>query len=127
MSQEAVYCPASHSSTRIIYDKRKNYIRIESGYCKLCNKEHFSQEFGTWSSGNVLIDINIKQSIEDIMNKMTFEISNTHSSKNEKMSPNLENGPRFSDVAIVMEAENSTTHIKDRLQNAKSPYSNADY
>ncbi|RHZ84456.1 hypothetical protein Glove_81g73 [Diversispora epigaea] len=44
-----VYCSDDHFSD-------KNYTRIDSGYCDLCNKEHFSQEYGTWSCRNVEID-----------------------------------------------------------------------
>ncbi|RHZ84478.1 hypothetical protein Glove_81g68 [Diversispora epigaea] len=59
--EEVVYCPAGHSSEDI-YDKRKNYIRIDSGYCELCKQEQFSREFRTWSSGNVEIDDVIQES-----------------------------------------------------------------
>ncbi|RHZ83585.1 hypothetical protein Glove_91g43 [Diversispora epigaea] len=31
-------------------------VLFSRGYCKLCNKEHFIQEFETWSSENVEID-----------------------------------------------------------------------
>ncbi|RHZ86091.1 hypothetical protein Glove_54g40 [Diversispora epigaea] len=44
-----MYCPAGHS----VYESRD---------CKLCTKEHFIQEFTTWSSGNVEIDKVIQKS-----------------------------------------------------------------
>ncbi|RHZ84289.1 hypothetical protein Glove_84g92 [Diversispora epigaea] len=61
MSQEIEkYCPAGHSSNDFVYPDRKNYIQY--GRCPLCTKQHFIQEFKTWSSSNVNIEKNIKQS-----------------------------------------------------------------
>ncbi|RHZ86082.1 hypothetical protein Glove_54g151 [Diversispora epigaea] len=48
-------CPAGHSTSDIGYRNQKNSIH-SFGYCDLCTKEHFIQEFLTWSSGNVEID-----------------------------------------------------------------------
>ncbi|RHZ85016.1 hypothetical protein Glove_73g38 [Diversispora epigaea] len=53
--EELVNCPAGHS-----YNNINNYIK--NGYCNSCTKEHFSQEFGTWSSGNDEIDKFIQES-----------------------------------------------------------------
>ncbi|RHZ86176.1 hypothetical protein Glove_54g25 [Diversispora epigaea] len=47
--KKIVYCPTGHSSNN-------NYINTDTGYCNLCNKEQFIQEFGIWSSGYVEID-----------------------------------------------------------------------
>ncbi|RHZ78820.1 hypothetical protein Glove_155g9 [Diversispora epigaea] len=58
MSQEIkkiVYCPAGHSSNDIVFPSYQNSIR-SNGNCHLCTKEHFIQEFKTWSSGNADID-----------------------------------------------------------------------
>ncbi|RHZ73032.1 hypothetical protein Glove_233g21 [Diversispora epigaea] len=57
MSQEIkkiVYCPAGHSSNDIVLPSYPNLVR--NGGCDLCTKEHFIQEFKTWSSGNADID-----------------------------------------------------------------------
>ncbi|RHZ84268.1 hypothetical protein Glove_84g51 [Diversispora epigaea] len=48
-------CPAGHSSNDIGYRNFKNNIN-SNGICGLCTKEHFIQEFRTWSSGNPNID-----------------------------------------------------------------------
>ncbi|RHZ48180.1 hypothetical protein Glove_557g1 [Diversispora epigaea] len=58
MSQEIkkiVYCPAGHSSNDIVSPSYQNSI-LSNGNCHLCTKEHFIQEFKTWSSGNADID-----------------------------------------------------------------------
>ncbi|RHZ86175.1 hypothetical protein Glove_54g23 [Diversispora epigaea] len=55
MSQE-IYCPAGHS-----YNVNK-YINKSTGICDLCIKEHFIQEFGTWSSGNAEVDKFVQES-----------------------------------------------------------------
>ncbi|CAG8510293.1 8174_t:CDS:2 [Diversispora eburnea] len=52
--EETLYCPVGHSNE--IYNFQRIYIGINIGYCNLCNKEHFSREFGAWSNGNVEID-----------------------------------------------------------------------
>ncbi|CAG8797930.1 2858_t:CDS:2, partial [Dentiscutata erythropus] len=49
------YCPTGHSSEDFAYSDRRNYIRLDAR-CDLCAKEHFIQEFKTWSSGNANID-----------------------------------------------------------------------
>ncbi|RHZ84265.1 hypothetical protein Glove_84g48 [Diversispora epigaea] len=54
MSQEIEknkYCPAGHSCKVFAY-----------GFCLLCTKEHFIQEFKTWSSGNANINKIIQES-----------------------------------------------------------------
>ncbi|RHZ84236.1 hypothetical protein Glove_84g43 [Diversispora epigaea] len=54
MSQEIEknkYCPAGHS-----------YKVFVNGFCLLCTKEHFIQEFKTWSSGNANINKIIQES-----------------------------------------------------------------
>ncbi|CAG8537326.1 18_t:CDS:2 [Diversispora eburnea] len=64
MSQEIEkikYCPAGHSSMDFAYSGYKNSIR-SSGRCNLCTKEHFIQEFKTWTSGNANIDKIIQES-----------------------------------------------------------------
>ncbi|RHZ65799.1 hypothetical protein Glove_311g32 [Diversispora epigaea] len=53
--EEIVHCLAGHSSNDIFNHNYKNFINI-FGFCNLCTKENFFQEFGTWSSGNVEID-----------------------------------------------------------------------
>ncbi|RHZ84258.1 hypothetical protein Glove_84g142 [Diversispora epigaea] len=58
--KKIVYCPAGHSSNDFIYSDARNFIFFES--CLLCTKEHFIQEFKTWSSGNANIDKNIQES-----------------------------------------------------------------
>ncbi|RHZ84219.1 hypothetical protein Glove_84g121 [Diversispora epigaea] len=58
MSQEIgkiKYCPAGHSLTDLCSDQL-NYINFNEGFCYLCSREHFIQEFKTWSSGNINID-----------------------------------------------------------------------
>src|SRR3954449_2357310 len=54
MSSKEIKCPAGHSTRDIGYRNKKNSIFY--GYCDLCTKEHFIQEFKTWSSGNFEID-----------------------------------------------------------------------
>src|SRR6185295_8796595 len=64
MSQEIEkikYCPAGHSSMDFAYSGYKNSIR-SSGRCNLYTKEHFIQEFKTWTSGNANIDKTIQES-----------------------------------------------------------------
>ncbi|RHZ84249.1 hypothetical protein Glove_84g102 [Diversispora epigaea] len=57
------YCPVGHSSKDY-----KNFISY--GRCSLCTKEHFIQEFKTWSSGNANIDKIIRESqMNDIGDK----------------------------------------------------------
>ncbi|RHZ44142.1 hypothetical protein Glove_756g21 [Diversispora epigaea] len=65
MSQEIKYCPA-HSSEDFAYDC-PNFTR-SGGRCALCTKEHFIQEFKTWSSGNANFDKIIQE----------FQISNIY-------------------------------------------------
>ncbi|RHZ78826.1 hypothetical protein Glove_155g3 [Diversispora epigaea] len=54
MSQKIEYCPAGHSSYDFVRHSSPNLVR--NGSCDLCTKEHFIQEFKTWSSGNADID-----------------------------------------------------------------------
>ncbi|RHZ86110.1 hypothetical protein Glove_54g95 [Diversispora epigaea] len=54
MSSKQRKCSAGHSTSDIGYRNKKNIINY--GYCDLCTKEHFIEEFKTWSSGNVEID-----------------------------------------------------------------------
>ncbi|RHZ78867.1 hypothetical protein Glove_155g91 [Diversispora epigaea] len=57
MSQGKItYCPAGHSSGQ------RNYISFDDGTCSLCSREHYIQEFKTWSSGNSNIDNFIQES-----------------------------------------------------------------
>ncbi|RHZ86121.1 hypothetical protein Glove_54g167 [Diversispora epigaea] len=53
-SSKETKCSAGHSTSEIGYQNKKNIISY--GYCDLCTKEHFIEEFKTWSSGNVEID-----------------------------------------------------------------------
>ncbi|RHZ78863.1 hypothetical protein Glove_155g14 [Diversispora epigaea] len=74
MSQEikelVVYCPAGHSSNDIVFPSYQNFIR-SNGNCDLCTKEHFIQEFKTWSSGNAEIDEIIQEfPINNIYDKL---------------------------------------------------------
>ncbi|RHZ84269.1 hypothetical protein Glove_84g53 [Diversispora epigaea] len=55
------YCPAGHSSEDFVHSDRRNSI-FSWGICSLCTKEHFIQEFKTWSSGNINIDKIIQES-----------------------------------------------------------------
>ncbi|RHZ81734.1 hypothetical protein Glove_117g311 [Diversispora epigaea] len=50
-----------HSSEDLCSDQL-NYINFDDGTCYLCSREHFIQEFKTWSSGNVSIDKIIQES-----------------------------------------------------------------
>ncbi|RHZ65777.1 hypothetical protein Glove_311g63 [Diversispora epigaea] len=61
MSQEKeiVYCKAGHSYN---YNYYFNIFYNTYGKCNSCTKEHFSREFGTWSTGNVGIDKVIQES-----------------------------------------------------------------
>ncbi|RHZ78873.1 hypothetical protein Glove_155g68 [Diversispora epigaea] len=52
--EKIVYCPVGHSSKDFINVDYQNFIY--DGKCYLCTKEHFIQEFKTWSSGNADID-----------------------------------------------------------------------
>ncbi|RHZ65768.1 hypothetical protein Glove_311g24 [Diversispora epigaea] len=54
--KEIVYCPAGHSGYTF------NNISIFRGECNSCTIEHFSREFGNWSSENVEIDKFIQES-----------------------------------------------------------------
>ncbi|RHZ78833.1 hypothetical protein Glove_155g73 [Diversispora epigaea] len=54
-------CLEGHSSEDFAYSGYKNLI-YPWGRCSLCTKEHFIQEFKTWSSGNVDIDKIIQES-----------------------------------------------------------------
>ncbi|RHZ84201.1 hypothetical protein Glove_84g122 [Diversispora epigaea] len=58
---EMSYCPAGHSSEDFVHSDRRNSI-FSWGRCSLCTKEHFIQEFKTWSSGNTNIDKIIQES-----------------------------------------------------------------
>ncbi|CAG8815910.1 13883_t:CDS:1, partial [Dentiscutata erythropus] len=61
------YCPAGHHSSEDSYSDSKNSVRF--GNCSLCTREHFIQEFKTWSSGNANIDKIIQESqINNIYN-----------------------------------------------------------
>ncbi|RHZ84193.1 hypothetical protein Glove_84g59 [Diversispora epigaea] len=55
------YCPSGHSSEDFVHSDRRNSI-FSWGRCSLCTKEHFIQEFKTWSSGNINIDKIIQES-----------------------------------------------------------------
>ncbi|CAG8508552.1 4982_t:CDS:2 [Diversispora eburnea] len=55
------YCSAGHSSEDFVYSDCKNSI-LSIGECSLCTKEHFIQEFKTWSSGNANIDKILQES-----------------------------------------------------------------
>ncbi|CAG8827908.1 590_t:CDS:1, partial [Dentiscutata erythropus] len=66
------YCPAGHSSREIVYSDCHNFI-YSSGRCDLCTREHFIQEFKTWSSGNSNIDKIIQESqINNIYYKLQW-------------------------------------------------------
>ncbi|CAG8608432.1 10510_t:CDS:2 [Diversispora eburnea] len=43
------HCPAGHSFEDFVYSYYKNLIKSD-GKCSLCTKEHFIQEFKTWST-----------------------------------------------------------------------------
>ncbi|RHZ84208.1 hypothetical protein Glove_84g86 [Diversispora epigaea] len=63
-------CPEGHSYENSVYPDYKNFILSDST-CSLCTKEHFIQEFETWSSGNANIDKIIQESqINDIRRKL---------------------------------------------------------
>jgi hypothetical protein len=69
MSQKIKYCLAGHSYEDFAYSGNKNSI-YSDGRCCLCTKEHFIQEFKTWSSGDANIDKIIQESqINNISNK----------------------------------------------------------
>ncbi|CAG8514006.1 7848_t:CDS:1, partial [Diversispora eburnea] len=59
--KEIKFCSEGHSNKDFVYSDRQNYVH-ESGRCGLCTKEHFIQEFKTWSSGNTNIDRIIQES-----------------------------------------------------------------
>ncbi|RHZ78856.1 hypothetical protein Glove_155g21 [Diversispora epigaea] len=66
-----VYCPAGHSSNDIVLPSFRNLVR--NGSCDLCTKEHFIQEFKTWSSGNADIDEIIQEfPINSIYDKLNW-------------------------------------------------------
>ncbi|RHZ83952.1 hypothetical protein Glove_86g86 [Diversispora epigaea] len=73
MSQEKEkieYCPAGHSSNDFVCPGNQNFIR-SNGICDLCTKEHFIQEFNTWSSENANSDKLIQESqINSIYKKL---------------------------------------------------------
>ncbi|RHZ84005.1 hypothetical protein Glove_86g81 [Diversispora epigaea] len=73
MSQEIEkieYCPAGHSSNDFVCPDNQNFIR-SNGICDLCTKEHFIQEFNTWSSENANSDRLIQESqINSIYKKL---------------------------------------------------------
>ncbi|RHZ78878.1 hypothetical protein Glove_155g64 [Diversispora epigaea] len=56
-----MYCPAGHYSEDFTYFDYEN-LTDKNERCSLCTKEHFIQEFKTWSSGNVNIDKTIQES-----------------------------------------------------------------
>ncbi|RHZ84202.1 hypothetical protein Glove_84g113 [Diversispora epigaea] len=65
------YCPAGHSSEDFAYSNLRNSIL--SGRCSLCTKEHFIQEFKTWTSGRFNIDEIIQESqINNIYYKLQW-------------------------------------------------------
>ncbi|RHZ84237.1 hypothetical protein Glove_84g41 [Diversispora epigaea] len=65
MSIEIEHCPAGHSS----YSEDS----IRYGRCSLCTREHFIQEFKTWSSGNDRIDMIIQESqINSVYGKLQW-------------------------------------------------------
>ncbi|RHZ46346.1 hypothetical protein Glove_624g35 [Diversispora epigaea] len=61
MFQQTESCPEGHSSKDFAYSDSKNFIH-SNGNCDLCTKEHFIQEFETWSSGNTSIDEILQES-----------------------------------------------------------------
>ncbi|RHZ84231.1 hypothetical protein Glove_84g46 [Diversispora epigaea] len=62
MSQGKItYCPAGHSSENSSYFDYRNFISFD-GICSLCSREHYIEEFKTWSSGNANIDNIIQES-----------------------------------------------------------------
>ncbi|RHZ43536.1 hypothetical protein Glove_1033g5 [Diversispora epigaea] len=70
MSQEIgkiEYCPEGHSSNDFFSSYYQNIIRFQK--CSLCTREHFMQEFKTWSSGNAEIDEIIRESQIVCMNE----------------------------------------------------------
>ncbi|RHZ84222.1 hypothetical protein Glove_84g126 [Diversispora epigaea] len=75
MSQEIEkieYCPEGHSSNDFVCIGNRNFIN-SIGTCDLCTKEHFIQEFKTWSSGNVSTDRIIQESqINSIYEKLQW-------------------------------------------------------
>ncbi|RHZ84204.1 hypothetical protein Glove_84g82 [Diversispora epigaea] len=62
------YCPAGHSSEDFVHSDNRNLI-FSRGRCSLCTKEHFIQEFKTWSSGNINIDKIIEESQTSNINR----------------------------------------------------------
>ncbi|RHZ84196.1 hypothetical protein Glove_84g52 [Diversispora epigaea] len=65
-------CPAGHSSEDFAYSNFRNSI-FSWGSCSLCTKEHFIQEFKTWSSWNANFDKIIQESqINNINNKLQW-------------------------------------------------------
>ncbi|RHZ79782.1 hypothetical protein Glove_141g29 [Diversispora epigaea] len=72
MSQEIkkiIYCPEGHSSNDFFCSDYQNLIHGET--CSLCTREHFIQDFKTWSSGNAEIDGIIQESqIDSIYEKL---------------------------------------------------------
>ncbi|RHZ69650.1 hypothetical protein Glove_281g31 [Diversispora epigaea] len=65
------YCPAGHSSEDFSFSFHRNFISLDDGICYLCSREHYIQEFKTWSSGNANIDNIIQESqINSIYDKL---------------------------------------------------------
>lgn len=62
-------CPVGHTSNAI-YRNELNHISPSIGNCKICTKEHFMQEFETWSSGNV----NLDKVIQEFQLKVGFKL-----------------------------------------------------
>lgn len=61
VNRKVEYCSAGHSTNDIGYNDSLNHISKTLGICNRCTKEHFIHEFETWSTGNVDIDIILRE------------------------------------------------------------------